>query len=406
MTQSTAQAVADARKAADYMNATAPGSPAAQQATRTYLETKRLAAMANATHDPNIARQAVQASQASVNHTNNVATGRSPNAYSPYNSNGNATSYFNSSYQTGKTPSPGAPRIEELNEQLAYYCSIADRVPNINAFGAGDYGGISQSLDMTPSFLSGLLTGIGKNFSTIAVYIGASFEELTTGESRSASRAISNIKANTEQRRSDSKYPEIFDFGVILGDLLPSVALDKGAGKAASATMTATVTLKNGTSLIFAADSASVLEAAIKIAAASGALATSSNLGNDLVNAIKGQDSSKKSGVPVPEKTKASNGLDYQSNPKHTPGQPGNRNNAGIEPQNSLDLFGDSIQSTNKPNQRYTYDESTGTLHRFFNDGNGTWHWSGSTNQGQNSLTGADVPNDIKKIFNLPKKGW
>ena len=145
--QSTAQAVADARKAADYMNATAPGSPAAQQATRAYMETQRLATMANATHDPNIARQAVQASQASVNHTNNVATGRSPNTYSPYNSNGNATSYFNSSYQSGKAPSPDAPRIEELNEQQAYYCSIANRVPNTNALGAGNYENAIPSLE-------------------------------------------------------------------------------------------------------------------------------------------------------------------------------------------------------------------------------------------------------------------
>ncbi len=120
----------------------------------------------------------------------------------------------------------------------------------------------------------------------------------------------------------------------------------------------------------------------------------------------EGGSEAKKSGVPVSEKTKASNGLDYQSNPKHTPGQPGNRPNAGIEPQNSLELFGNSVQSTKNPNQRYTYDESTGTLHRFFNDGNGTWHWSGSTNQGRNSIHGADVPNDIKNIFDLPKKGW
>ena len=147
--QSTAQAVADARKAADYMNATAPGSPAAQQATRAYMETQRLASMANATHDPNIARQAVQASQASVNHTNNVATGRSPNTYSPYNSNGNATSYFNSSYQSGKAPSPDAPRIEDVTADSVYYCSIAKRVPNTNALGAGDYGSaaLSQAWD-------------------------------------------------------------------------------------------------------------------------------------------------------------------------------------------------------------------------------------------------------------------
>ena len=87
------------------------------------METQCLATMANATHDPNIARQAVQASQASVNHTNNVATGRSPNTYSPYNSNGNATSYFNSSYQSGKAPSPDAPRIEDVTADSVYYCS-------------------------------------------------------------------------------------------------------------------------------------------------------------------------------------------------------------------------------------------------------------------------------------------
>ena len=69
-------------------------------------------------------------------------------------------------------------------------------------------------------------------------------------------------------------------------------------------------------------------------------------------------------------------------------------------------MFEESVPSTTKPNQRYTYDESTGTLHRFFNDGNGTWHWSGSTNQGSNSLKGTDVPNDIKNTFGLPKKGW
>ena len=159
--QSTAQAVADARKAADYMNATAPGSPAAQQATRAYMETQRLATMANATHDPNIARQVVQASQASVNHTNNVATGRSPNTYTPYNSNGNATSNFNSSYQSGKAPSPDAPRIEDVSADSVYYCSIAKRVPNTNALGAGNYEGISKAIEITHEKTRAVITALG-----------------------------------------------------------------------------------------------------------------------------------------------------------------------------------------------------------------------------------------------------
>lgn len=112
------------------------------------------------------------------------------------------------------------------------------------------------------------------------------------------------------------------------------------------------------------------------------------------------------SGIPVKDKTRALNGSDYQLNPKHTPGQPGYNSNAGIEPRNSLDLFGESVPSTAKPDQRFTFDKNTNTLHRFFNDGNGTWHWSGSTNQGANSLTSGGVPIDIRRLLGLPGKGW
>lgn len=83
----------------------------------------------------------------------------------------------------------------------------------------------------------------------------------------------------------------------------------------------------------------------------------------------------------------------------------GGSDKIGIEPQNSLELFGNSVPSTEKPKHRYTYEESTATLHRFFNDGNETWHWSGSTNQGKNSLDLSKVPTDIKKMFKLSMKG-
>ena len=124
--QSTSQAIADARKAADYMNATAPGSPAARQATQAYQETVRLASMANSSNNTNIARQAYQTSQFSVNRVNNVATGRLPNTYMPYDSSGNATSYYNSSRQAGKTPSPDAPRVEDVSGDATYYCDRED----------------------------------------------------------------------------------------------------------------------------------------------------------------------------------------------------------------------------------------------------------------------------------------
>ena len=192
-----------------------------------------------------------------------------------------------------------SPGISAPVEQMEYYCDVANRVPDIQALGAGNYEGISKAVDMTPSFFNGLFTGFGKNLSTIAVYISAAFEELITGDSRSASRAISNISTNTELRRSSSKYPAIFDFGVILGDLLPSIFVGGGAGKAASETVKATVTVKNGTSLIIAADSVLGLETAVELIAISGALVSAADLGNYLsslivqVKSSRGSSSSK-----------------------------------------------------------------------------------------------------------------
>ena len=112
------------------------------------------------------------------------------------------------------------------------------------------------------------------------------------------------------------------------------------------------------------------------------------------------------SSIPVQNITRAANGFYYKSNPKHTLGQTGRISNAGIEPRNSLDMFGRSVQSTKHPNQRFFFDTDTKTLHRFFNDGNGTWHWSGSTNQGVNSLRLNQVPIDIRRLFNMSRKGW
>ena len=142
------------------------------------------------------------------------------------------------------------------------------------------------------------------------------------------------------------------------------------------------------------------------VAAGSIVKAGVEGLFNDPNMQFNSNNSNNGSSLPVEEKTTARNGLNYQSNPKHTPGQAGNRPDAGIEPKNSLELFENSVPSSQNPNQRFAFDKETNTLHRFYNDGNGTWHWSGSTNQGANSLTGKQVPNDIKNIFGLPKKGW
>ncbi|WP_206194073.1 VENN motif pre-toxin domain-containing protein, partial [Serratia microhaemolytica] len=103
--------------------------------------------------------------------------------------------------------------------------------------------------------------------------------------------------------------------------------------------------------------------------------------------ANKQQVGNKDNRLPIPEATVASNGLKIESNTKHTPGAQGFRPDAGIEPRNSLDLFENSIQTSN-PKVRLAID-SDGNIHRFFNngkDGSGAYHWSGSTGDKNNAL--------------------
>ncbi|URQ61706.1 hemolysin/hemagglutinin-like protein HecA precursor [Pantoea alhagi] len=105
----------------------------------------------------------------------------------------------------------------------------------------------------------------------------------------------------------------------------------------------------------------------------------------------------KGSPLPTPQPTVASNGLVYKSNPKHTPGQPSNRPNAGIEPQDSLKLFEQSIPSTKQyPNKEVRFAvDSQGNVHRFVGT-NGEYHWNGSTAD-KNALTSDQIPTAIQK---------
>lgn len=92
--------------------------------------------------------------------------------------------------------------------------------------------------------------------------------------------------------------------------------------------------------------------------------------------------------------------------PKHTKGQSSNKIDAGIEPENSLELFENSVQSGKK---RYSID-SEGNVHQFTytNTGDNTWHWAGRSGTDQLSvqrLLKGDIPNDILKQFNIKPKG-
>ena len=99
--------------------------------------------------------------------------------------------------------------------------------------------------------------------------------------------------------------------------------------------------------------------------------------------------------LPFPNAvTSQNNGLSYKSNQKHTLGQPGNRTNAGIEPENSFKLFGNSVSGGDK---RYAID-SNGNIHQFANSNDGTWHWAGRTGKDQpesQRLNSSNIPNNV-----------
>ena len=120
----------DSKRALDYINSVAPGSPAAYRMAREYEEVQRLAAQVNATHNPELTRRMLQTSHEMVSFTNSVATGRvssSYNSYSAYDSNGNATSYYNSNYDTGYIPSPDAPRIWDVDAANLENCGKEEK---------------------------------------------------------------------------------------------------------------------------------------------------------------------------------------------------------------------------------------------------------------------------------------
>jgi len=101
---------------------------------------------------------------------------------------------------------------------------------------------------------------------------------------------------------------------------------------------------------------------------------------DDLAYLAEGRDNR----LPIPESIVANNGLKVESNTKHTPGARGFRPNAGTEPRNSLELFENSISLVGNK-ARYSIG-SDGSIHRYFPDNTGTYHWSGSTGDLKNPM--------------------
>ena len=165
---------------------------------REYEEVQRLAAQVNATHNPELTRRMLQTSHEMVSFTNSVATGRvssSYNSYSAYDSNGNATSYYNSSYDTGYIPSPNAPRIKDVEAERLEFCEKEkenkDKTPTLTQQALEklkqvDWGrmGMSsavavQALPMTQEMAIGLSASIAEFENAARMYMQALGESAT-----------------------------------------------------------------------------------------------------------------------------------------------------------------------------------------------------------------------------------
>ncbi|WP_299118108.1 RHS repeat domain-containing protein, partial [uncultured Winogradskyella sp.] len=101
-------------------------------------------------------------------------------------------------------------------------------------------------------------------------------------------------------------------------------------------------------------------------------------------------------------------GVDSYENPGHhdPSGGPNPYNSSkSVLPNNHEDLWQDSVADPKSDNTRWTKEGSgkKAVYHRFQSDGNGNWHWNGSTNGRTKSGNAREirinhVPNEIKKL--------
>lgn len=124
-------------------------------------------------------------------------------------------------------------------------------------------------------------------------------------------------------------------------------------------------------------------------------------LPTSVIASSNGSGQSGKDRMPISEPVDADNGLRIESNPKHTPGMQGNHSNAGTEPKDSLALFNTSVRGGE--GVRYARDAS-GNINRFSSNGNGVYHWSGSTGDKNAPLNTPKIPIEIRRAFNFQGK--
>ena len=226
----------------------------------------RLASMANSSNNPNIARQAYDTSQFAVNRANNVATGRLPNTYTPYDSNGNPYGYFNSSRQEGKTPSPDAPRVEEVAEENIGYCEKLVQKAQV-LYSLYSFAILNQQI-----FASGNEAAFLRNYGSIATNLVAGFESIIPNSNTPMANGLYRI-VNGRIEELDNKFGgnPVYELGQITTDLAGiyiDISLLKGAGAAAKSPI---IIAKAGDVLVFVGEFAGSIKAVFGVASVADA---------------------------------------------------------------------------------------------------------------------------------------
>ena len=279
----------------------------------------RQGTIAKTTHDPNIAYNVTRTAQASVNHVNNVATGRSPNAYAPYDINDNATSYYNSSRQTGKTPSPDAPRVEDVVAEAIEYCKgFAEKALIVSTELYLDY----------KSFENGMTAAIIRNIGQPGTNIFGALEQFFTGKTTVANQMHVSLNSKIHYYEQSSYNNSLFYAGMVTGDVAGSAADIAILIYTGGASAGVTATKMGGNALVIAAGGSRALTVTGTLVLADGTK-NGFSLGkdlNDLISAIKenGDSSSHKNGI-------------YEKADYHSGQTTGNKNPAPKDGQFALD---------------------------------------------------------------------
>ncbi|WP_324711153.1 hypothetical protein [Pseudomonas citronellolis] len=90
------------------------------------------------------------------------------------------------------------------------------------------------------------------------------------------------------------------------------------------------------------------------------------------------------------------------TNPKHVPGGDGFRPSAGVQPSDYADAYKSAVKIGNAWWGVSTDGQS---IYRYFESGDGTVHWAGSTGDSRNPLKQKDVHPQVLKVFGFKAKG-